>query len=94
MLTKGRGTKRSNDTEGNVEPPKKCANHTRNTHQSHTPDIEITNNNNMSTSGFFDFTAQAQKSCVVIKMGDHIKPQTDCMNGMEITHQAAFEDVG
>jgi hypothetical protein len=27
-------------------------------------------------------------------MGDHIKPQTGCMNGTEVTHQAAFEDVG
>ena len=50
----------------------------------------------MSTSGpgIFDFTAQAQKSCVVIKMSDHIKPQTDHMNGTEVTCQAAFEDVG
>lgn len=38
--------------------------------------------------------AQARKSCVVIKMGDHIKPQTDHMNGTEVTLQAAFEDVG
>ena len=64
-------------------------------HQSHTPDIEISdNNNNMSTSGDFDLTAQAQKICVVIKMGDHIKLQTDHMNGTKVTHQAAFEDVG
>jgi len=27
-------------------------------------------------------------------MGDHIKPQTDHMNGTEVTRQAAFEDVG
>ena len=48
----------------------------------------------MSTSGDFDLTAQARKSHVVIKMGDHIKPQTDHMNGTEVTCQAAFEDVG
>ena len=48
----------------------------------------------MSTSGDFDLTAQARKSCVVIKMGDHIKPQTDHMNGTEVTYQAAFKDVG
>ena len=27
-------------------------------------------------------------------MGDHIKPQTDHMNGTEVTCQAAFKDVG
>ena len=50
----------------------------------------------MSTSGLeiFDFTVQAQKSCFVIKMSDHIKPQTDQMNGTKVTRQAAFEDVG
>jgi hypothetical protein len=64
-------------------------------HRSHIPDIKISDNdNNMSTSGDFDLMAQARKSCVVIKMGDHIKPQTDHMNGTEVTLQAAFEDVG
>ena len=38
--------------------------------------------------------AQARKFCVVIKMGDHIKPQTDHMNSTKVTCQAAFEDVG
>ena len=93
-LPKGRGIKRSNDTEDDVEQPKKCVNHTRNMHQSRTPDIEIRNSNNMSTSGNFDLIVQAWKSCVVIKMGHHIKPQTDHMDGTKVTHQAAFEDVG
>jgi hypothetical protein len=71
--------------------PKKRANHVRNTHLSHIPDIKISDNDsNMSTSGDFDFMAQARKSCVVIKMGDHIKLQTDHMNGTEVTCQAAF----
>jgi hypothetical protein len=68
MLTESRGTKRSNNMEGNIEPPKKRPNYIR----------------NMPASGDFDLTEsvpQAQKSHVVIKMGDHIKPQTDRMNG-------------
>jgi hypothetical protein len=81
--------------EGDVVPPKNHTNHVRNTHQSHTPDIEVGNgNNNMLTSGNFDLMVQAPKYCVVIEMGDHIEPQIDRMNGTEVTCQAAFEDVG
>jgi hypothetical protein len=87
--------KRSNDTEGIIEPPKKRPNNVKNTHHKHTTEAEITNSDNdtLMSQDLPESVTQAPKCGIIIEMSNDIKLPTKYMNGTKVTRQAAFEDL-
>jgi len=87
-----RGIKRSNDTDGITEHPKKCPNVAMNT-QHRLAKVKSDDDTAMSQDLDLPGSSTHPKFCVTIEIRKDVKPPTKSMNGSDVTHQATFKDL-